>query len=355
MARNAEMIRQWEILRQIDGARTGIGVAKLAAAQRVHQRTIRRDIEALCKAGFPLYDDKVNGTTLWKLRAKPFRALEETGLSTTELCALYFSRTLISTLTGAPFIDEVERAMAKLERALPAASRKFLDRMPGVVKAKSSGRKKQDARKLREIVARAVDASLTHRRVALRYDSASSRQTKDYVVEPLRVSYADGGLYLTAWVPAYAESRTFSMERIGTLAILDEHFEPRPLPPEPFANSLGVHTGSPEPIEIEFAADTANYVREREWHRSQEIVERADGTLLLRLCVCNDRPLRSWILGFGAQARVVAPASLAHSISEEIQRARDQYAPRLTLDMAKMSMPVSQPRVPLRTKRLTAS
>jgi predicted DNA-binding transcriptional regulator YafY len=62
MARNSELIRQWEILREIDGARTGIAVAKLASMQRVHQRTIRRDVDALCRAGFPLYDDKVNGT-----------------------------------------------------------------------------------------------------------------------------------------------------------------------------------------------------------------------------------------------------------------------------------------------------
>jgi predicted DNA-binding transcriptional regulator YafY len=64
---------------------------KLAALRHVHPRTIRRDIEALCKAGFPLYDDKTNGTPMWRLRSKPFRALDEIGLSTTELCALYFS------------------------------------------------------------------------------------------------------------------------------------------------------------------------------------------------------------------------------------------------------------------------
>ena len=53
MARNSELIRQWEILRAIDATRNGIPVPKLAAAQDVHQRTIRRDIEALSKAGVP--------------------------------------------------------------------------------------------------------------------------------------------------------------------------------------------------------------------------------------------------------------------------------------------------------------
>jgi predicted DNA-binding transcriptional regulator YafY len=138
--------------------------------------------------------------------------------------------------------------------------------------------------------------------------------------------------------------------------VMDEHFEPRPLPPEPFANSLGVHTGSPELIEIEVDARAADYVKEREWHRSQEIVEREDGSLLVRLCVCNDRPLRSWILSFGALARVVAPSRLAQEIFEELQEARDRYTPRLMFETLRMSMPDSQQTMlPLRTQRWKAS
>jgi predicted DNA-binding transcriptional regulator YafY len=356
MARNAELIRQWEILREIDGARTGVGIAKLASLQRVHPRTIRRDIEALCKAGFPLYDDKTNGTPMWKLRARPFRALDDTGLSTTELCALHFSRTLVAALTGAPFLDDVERVMARIDRSLPMASRKYLDRLPGLVRAKSTGLKKQHVRTLRGIVSRAVDASLTCRRVTIRYDSASSQRTKDYVVEPLRLCYANGGIYLRAWVPEYSEMRTFAVERVRTLGVMDEHFDPRPLPPEPFANSLGAYTGSPELVEIEIDRRAAAYVREREWHRSQEIIERGDGSLLVRLCVSNDRPLRSWILSLGAMARVVSPASLAREILDELDEARARYQAPLKFEMLRMPTGESHhTTLPLRAKRSQAS
>jgi len=341
------MIRQWEVLRDIDSARTGLGVAKLAVLRGVHPRTMRRDIQALCDAGFPLYDEKVNGTSMWRLRAKPFRALEETGLSVSELCALYFSRTMVAALPGAPFTDDVDRALAKLERALPRACRRYLDRLPALVKAKAPGRKKQEARKAREIVARTMDASLAHRRVEMRYSSHASRRTRTYVVDPLRVSYADGGIYLTAYVREYGETRTFAVERIRTLAVLDERFEPRPLPAEPFANSIGVHTGSPELIEIEFAAAAADYVTEREWHRSQEVTRREDGSALLRLCVCNDRPLRSWILGFGAQARVVTPASLAREVSAELGRAADNYKAARRIAMLKMDYRIANGRSPI--------
>jgi predicted DNA-binding transcriptional regulator YafY len=336
MARNTEVIRQWEILREIDGARIGITIAKLAASRGVHQRTIRRDIDALCSAGFPLYDDKVNGSTVWKLKTKPFHGLEGMGLGVMELCALYLSRTLLTTFGCAPFSDDAERAIAKIERALPASCRRYLDNLPVMLKAKTTGRKRQDDRRVRDVLTRALDASLAHRRVSMRYHSHSSRRTREYVIEPLRLTYADGGVYLTAWVPEYAEMRNFAAERIQTLAVLDDRFDPRPLPAEPFANSLGAFSGPVERVEIEFDAATAEYLTTREWHRTQTFDSRRDGSVVLRLDVSIDLPLRRWILGFGASARVLAPASLAQDILEQLTDARDGYLPRLAFEMMRM-------------------
>ena len=123
MARNAEIIRQWEILRAIDATPTGLSVARLAAEREVHPRTIKRDLEALCGAGFPLYDDKVNGTPMWKLGARPFRHLEHTGLGIAELAGLYFGHVVLTTAAGAAFENDGERALMKINRALPPASR----------------------------------------------------------------------------------------------------------------------------------------------------------------------------------------------------------------------------------------
>ena len=338
MARSSEIVRQWEILREIDGARTGIPIAKLAALRQVHPRTIRRDLDALARSGFPLFDEKVNGTSMWKLRAKPFRGLEHLGLSVMELCALYFGRTVLASAGALPLADEMDHAFAKLESALPEGTRRFLDRLPMMIKSKTTGRRKQDARKARQILARVTDASLARRRVEMTYHSASSRRTKKYVVEPLRMTAADGGMYVTAWVPEYDEMRTFALERIKTLGLLDETFELRSLPPEPFANSIGAFSGRPELVEIEFDAGIADYIASREWHKSQEILVRDDGSILLRLCVCNDRPLKTWVLGFGGAARVVTPLALAQEVLEEIHFARERYMPKLKFEPLKMTM-----------------
>lgn len=73
----------------------------------------------------------------------------------------------------------------------------------------------------------------------------------------------------------------------------------------------------------------------------------------MRLCVSDDRPLRTWILGFGGTARVVAPASLAREILEEAEMTRERYIPRLRLEPIKMTLERRHPRP--RLLRLSAA
>lgn len=113
--------------------------------------------------------------------------------------------------------------------------------------------------------------------------------------------------------------RTFAAERIETFGVTDELFEPRPLPIDAFGDSLGVNTGTPEAVVLEFEPDAAPFIREREWHKSQVIEERAGGTILLSLNVCHDRAVTTWILGFGPNVRVVSPVTLAQEIFEALR------------------------------------
>jgi predicted DNA-binding transcriptional regulator YafY len=138
--RNAEVIRQWTILREIERARNaGVTIDDLASLCGVTTRTIRRDLQALEEAGFPLFDDRSgdDGRTRWQINGQAFKGLAA-GLTLAELCALYFSRTLLESLSGTPFRDEVERAFEKLASALTPHMRQFLDQLPHVIITKAA-------------------------------------------------------------------------------------------------------------------------------------------------------------------------------------------------------------------------
>lgn len=329
MPRNAEVIRQWTILREIENARgSGVTIDELAALCDVTTRTIRRDLQALEEAGFPLYDDRSSddGRTRWRVNGQAFKGLTA-GLTVSELCALYFSRTLLESLSGTPFRGEVESAFDKLASALTPHMRRFLDELPRVIATKPDPLRRHDDPRQQQIVARALEATLQLRQANLTYHSRSSERTKSYLVHPYRLAHAQGGLYLLAYVPEYGEVRTFAVERIQEMSLLEERFTPiEELPDAAFPHSLGVHSGPPERVEIAFEPAVGDYVRAREWHPSQQLRETVSGGLTMTLSVCLDRALQSWILSFGPFARVVSPEKLAREIEEQLSEAKARYA-----------------------------
>jgi len=323
MPRNAEVIRQWTILRELEASRR-LTIDDMARKTGVTTRTIRRDLEALQSAGFPLFDESHDGKKYWTLEQNAFRRLDATGFTFAELSALYFSRTLVECLAATPFQKDVTSAFERLAAALTPGMRSFLDRLPLVMQAKAEPGAHAAAARGKEI-GQLLDATLQHRKAVMRYHSFSSDREKEYTIDPYRVVFAQGALYVVAFVPEYGQTRTFALERIKSLSITEERFEPQEGEEPAFAHSLGVHDGPPERVEIAFEPRIARYVRERVWHASQEVQDRPDGTLLLTLHVSDDFALRSWILGFGPLARVVSPPQLVAKVREELERARGRY------------------------------
>src|SRR5262245_28178686 len=199
MPRNAEVIRQWTILREIEHARAaGVTIDELAGLCQVTTRTIRRDLQALEEAGFPLYDDKTSddGKTRWRVNGQAFKGLAA-GLTVSELCALYFSRTLVESLSGTPFRDDLERAFDKLSGVLTPHMRDFLDQLPRVIAIKTDPLRRRspgdDVTRQQQLTARALEATLHHRQANITYYSKSSDRRKTYLVHPYRLAPAQGG------------------------------------------------------------------------------------------------------------------------------------------------------------------
>ena len=58
----------------------------------------------------------------------------------------------------------------------------------------------------------------------MRYHSVSSGRIKDYLVHPYRLAFAQGGLYLLAYVPEYKAVRTFAVDRIASASLEKQTF-----------------------------------------------------------------------------------------------------------------------------------
>ncbi|MCC7032900.1 MAG: WYL domain-containing protein [Acidobacteria bacterium] len=325
MERHAEIVRQWRILLALEGRARGLALSDLqdTAGEGVSERTIRRDLAALAQAGFPIESTRVDGRTRYTLNREVFGGLASAGLSLSELCALYLSRALLSALAGDPFRDSLTSAFDKLAEALPPALWRFIDQLPSAMAAKAQTARVPSAAP--RLVDALMGAILAHRRARMRYHSFASQQVKDYLVEPYRVAYAQGTLYLFAFVPLYGEMRTFAVQRIESLVVLEDTFDPGEASAAVFPDSLTVYSGTPERVVIDFTSGEAPYIRERDWHPSQHLEDLADGGVRLTLDVVIDWGLEAWVLGFGPAATIVHPPTLVARVVDRLDAARARY------------------------------
>ncbi|MGE3276269.1 MAG: helix-turn-helix transcriptional regulator [Vicinamibacterales bacterium] len=322
-------MRQWRIVLALEGRARGLTLADIrdAAGDGVTERTIRRDLDALAQAGFPIESARNGGPTRYSLNREVYRGLSATGFTLQELCALYLSRTLLQALAGGPFQDSLESAFDKLADALPPRLWAFIDRLPQALTAKAPGAPGPVPGAAGGAVGTLMTAILGRRRVRMRYHSFSSAREKEYLVEPYRLAYAQGALYLFAFVPEYGEMRTFATQRVRAATALEDTFDPGEEPArDAFPDAFGVFSGPPEPVTIDFTARAAPYVRERQWHPSQTVEDLPDGAVRLHLHVAVDWSLQAWILGFGQDALVVAPQALAETVASAARAAAGRYS-----------------------------
>ena len=170
--RNAEVIRQWKILKRIEKSRY-VTANDLVSEHGVALRTIRRDLEALQEAGFPLYDDRESGKKVWRLM-EGYQQKAQAGFTMSEMAALYFGRHLITVLQGAPFAADLDSAFVKIRAALPEKSTKYLSRISELFSVRPTASKDYSAKK--NVISTLIDAMLHERRVDMSYYSASSKR-----------------------------------------------------------------------------------------------------------------------------------------------------------------------------------
>ena len=73
----------------------------------------------------------------------------------------------------------------------------------------------------------------------------------------------------------------------------------------------------PVDVAIRFDAFHAHYIRERQWHPTQEIDEQPDGCLILRFRVGGMSEVKRWVMAYGSHAQVLAPQSLREDAADE--------------------------------------
>ena len=322
MPRNTQVTRQLILLRQLEGPR-GYTLQELAAAlppdYPKNLRTLRRDLEALETVGFPLVTDRSDGQTRWRLM-EGYRRIPNLNFSPSELMAITFSRSLLKPLEGTELYGSLQSALSKAATALPPPAMDYVRRMEGYFSVGLGPHKIY--RQHKETIARLNEAIRLARTVQMRYFSASRNATTRREVDPYRLWYAAGALYLIAYCHWRKDVRLFAVDRIRSLTLTDHAYQmPLGFDVEAYVqDALVVMRGPVITVELLFTKATAAWVKDRMWHQSQVLERVKNGQLRMTLKVADTPELVGWILHFGSGVRVLRPHTLREKVLAQARR-----------------------------------
>jgi predicted DNA-binding transcriptional regulator YafY len=210
MPRNDQITRQWYLLRQLEGSQ-GRSLRELADNvpddYPKNARTVRRDLEALEAVGFPLVVERRRGQTRWRL-IDGFRNIPALGFSATELMALTFSRKLLRPLEGTEIQSALNSALNKVASALPPQGHEYVRALDNLFSIGLAPHKNyHQYKKTIDLITQAIDKNRT---AQIRYFSASRNSTSRRELDPYRLWYAAGGLYLIAYCHLRRDVRMLS-------------------------------------------------------------------------------------------------------------------------------------------------
>ncbi len=328
MARGDQLGRQWHIIQGLLSSRRGKSTADLAAELGCHSRTIYRDLEALQLAGFPIYNERVDGRSLWAVLETAKQQIP-VPFNLTELMALYFSRGLMKMLKGTVFFDSLESLFRKIKKVLPPDALSYLARIEGSLEVGSGPHKRFE--NLRDLVDQISQATHQKRIIDMVYYTMSRKAESRRRIAPYKLWFFDGSFYVIGNCGLRRDIRMFALDRIKHLELTDESFEiPEGFNLQDFMKaSFGVFHGEPMTIRIWFAPEIADYIRERVWHQTQKIVSGPDGSIVFEAEVAGTEEIKFWVMRWGAGAVVLSPEALREEIREEARRSLRNYESRV--------------------------
>ena len=160
-------------------------------------------------------------------------------------------------------------------------------------------------------------AAAGRQQLQLTYRKPGKRQTELRLVDPYHLANINGEWFLFAFDHLRKDLRTFVPARIQAVKLTGETFaRPQKFSMEKtLRDSFGVHSGQGVfEVVVRFNEFTADYIREKRWHPSQELRELKAGGLELCLKLSSLGEIERWILGWGGNAVVLNPPELVASV-----------------------------------------
>ncbi|MBF6048654.1 WYL domain-containing protein [Streptomyces sp. NRRL B-1677] len=297
--------------------RPGARVTDVARAFGITEDELIGDLDVLpmCGTSFrggDLLDIDTDGDRIWW--HNPDASGSSTGeplrLAADEATALLVAARAVATLPGLRESGRqaLVRATAKIEAAAGEA-------------AGASSRLSVTFESEGGVFADVDRAIAERRRVLITYYSPARDELTEREVDPIRL-FVVGHTYMEAWCRLSEARRTFRLDRVAEIRLLDEPSDPPPVELRDLSEGL-VQPAAEDPEVVIEVGPGGRWVAEYYPHDSAE--ELPDGGLRITLRTPEPASLRRLALRLGGDGRIVSPAVLADSARDAAREALAAY------------------------------
>ncbi|MFP4364165.1 MAG: helix-turn-helix transcriptional regulator [Spirochaetia bacterium] len=287
------------------------------------RKTIQRDIEHMTTfLGAPIqYDTKKKGY----IYTEPNYFLPAFMLTQSDLFGLTIAEQVLRQYKNTPLYENLDKIFTKLARYVgdditPIAPEVFEKNFTLIHDPATT--LKTD---VWEQIIKCIHYS---RRACIDYQKLGSSSIVKRKFDPYHLIARHGCWYVFGWDHKRSDMRMFALHRIHKVEVLEDVFAiPKDFSISEYIDKeLGVFVNPQEyDVEIQCDSEIAPYIKERNYHKTQKIIENSDNTLLLKFRTNQLMFAQHLILSMGKHAKAIAPERLVEMVKEQAKGAASLY------------------------------
>ena len=284
---------------------------ELANTFGTSRRTVFRDLKELTAIGVPYRYDAANGG----YAIDPEFFLPPIDLNLQEALALLMLIHKARDQIQLPFKHSALLAGLKIANNLPQKIKQYCNTALKNISTYPAAQARPGS--LDKLFAQLQRAIAKRMKVNLQYDSLFDNKVMELELCPYHLLYNQRAWYVLGHSSVHKSIRTFKLNRIkglelsGKCFIDGDGFDVQ----EYFGRAWSmIPEGRLYTIKLRFLPKVAHNVAEVQWHATQQAAWNDDGSVELEFRVDGLGEISWWILGYGDQVQVLAPAELRKRI-----------------------------------------
>lgn len=283
-----------------------VTVQSLMDDLNISERSTYRYVTTLKDADFPISFDREKGTYTFE----EGYSLSKPDLSLEEILAFSLARKMLGN-----FGPGMESTLDQIEKKI---SMKKQDTLKNIIFSREDF-----SAKVGEYLFSIHQAVRNFQKIEIVYRALYSDEVTRRKVNPYYLFYQDDLWHFRGYCHLRKDFRTFALDRIELMKLLNEHFVPERIPQEDeLAGAFGTFIdGEPVKVTLRFDEDIKPHITRKKWHQSQREKLLPNGRIELTFSVNGIEGIKQWAYKWLPYVEVVEPEELKVELLEDLTKA----------------------------------